>query len=309
MQFLLALLAFILLELYTSWTYYICITIFWCSHGRVKARSKAKGIQDSVTHHAVPLLSALVEFQKAQCFFAIAVEVAAQILAPAGSLGVNNQGQLFTNYEFIRMTSIHGSLPITFTLLCLRRAGIKSWYLFTLSACAVLLSVATYVSVDKVEKKLYEDPNGFNLPFTTNLRIDSCGGVNPSTWCDNSQYDGLADISTTGLGSLVSSAFVLGLMLFDQCGFADLPIIQNFLDRFAGLRNWRRSRIFAKVMFILMWCNYLVWFALGCTNLSSFMEVGAIDTSTWGFGQIVAVTIWIPSLFEYFYLEISKSTF
>ncbi len=66
---LLALLAFILLELYSFWTYYICITIFWFSHGRVKARTRAKKIQDSLKHHAIPLLSALVEFQKAQCFF------------------------------------------------------------------------------------------------------------------------------------------------------------------------------------------------------------------------------------------------
>jgi len=165
MQFLLALLAFVLLELYTFWTYYICITIFSCSHGRVKAKIKAKKIQDGLKHHAIPLLSALVEFQKAQCFFAIAVEIAAQILALASSLGVSNLGQLFTNYEFIPITAIHGSIPITFTLLCLRRAGIRSWYLSTLSAYAVALSAATYGSVNKFEGKCTWTPMGLGCPL------------------------------------------------------------------------------------------------------------------------------------------------
>lgn len=47
-------------------------------------------------------------------------------------------------------------------------------------------------------------------------------------------------------------------------------------------------------------CNYLVWFVFDFINLITFVEAGAINKSTWSFGQIVAVTIWIPSLFEYF---------
>ena len=128
MQITVALLAFVLLKLYTSWVYYICLPFLWCSHGFLEAKTKAKMIQGNAKLHAIPLLSALVEFHKSQCFFAIAVEVAAQILAPAGSLGVSNLGQLYTNYKFIRITSINGSLPITFTLLFLRRAGIQSRY-------------------------------------------------------------------------------------------------------------------------------------------------------------------------------------
>ncbi len=248
-----------------------------------------------------------MEFQKAQCFFAIAVEVAAQILAPVGSLGANNLGQLFTTYEFIRITSIHGSLPITFALLCLRRAGIRSWYLFTLSACAVTLSAATYGSVNKFEQKINMDPKAFSLPSTTAPLIETCGGLNPSAWCDNSQDFALVNISTTGLGSLISSGFVLGLMLLDQYGFADLPFIQNFLNRFAGLSSRRITRVLPEVVFFLIWCNYLIWFVFGCINLVSFMQAGAIDKSTWGFGQIVAVTIWVPCLFEYFHLEIRES--
>ena len=32
-----------------------------------------------------------------------------------------------------------------------------------------------------------------------------------------------------------------------------------------------------------------------------------IDLSNWTFGQLVAVTVWAPPLFQYAYLEISKS--
>ncbi len=127
---------------------------------------------------------------------------------------------------------------------------------------------------------MYIDPNGSGLPSTTNPRIDSCGGINPSAWFDNSQNFSLGDISTIVVEYFVSSAFVFGPMLLDQCGVAEVPFVQNFLVRFAGLENWRRSRRFLGVMIFLMWCNYIVWFAFGFIDLLAFMEAGAIDKST-----------------------------
>ena len=127
---------------------------------------------------------------------------------------------------------------------------------------------------------MYIDPNGSGLPSTTNPRIGSCGGINPSAWCDNSQNFSLGDISTIVVESFVSSAFVFGPTLLDQCGVAEVPFVQNFLVRFARLKNWRRSRRFLGVMISLMWCSYIVWFAFGFIDPLAFMEAGAIDKST-----------------------------
>ena len=307
MQTTLALLAFVLLKLYTSWAYYICIPMFWFSYGLVEAKTKAKIIQKNAKLHAIPLLSALIEFHKAQCFFAIAVEVAAQILAPVGLLGVSNLGQLYTNYEFIRITSVNGSLPVTFTLLFLRRAGIRSWYLFTLSTCAVALSAATYFGIDALEFNLYSDPNGLDLPSTTPPLIESCGGINPSAWCDTGiSNNGQFSNPTIGFGSLSTSIIVLSMMFLDQCGFDEIPLVQRVWSRVTGLKGKRRFNAITG-LFFLVWVNYFIWIGSTYTYLLSFAQAGAIDKSTWGFGQIVAVTIWVPCVFEYFHLEIRKS--
>ncbi len=87
--------------------YYNFLVFPWTSQSQNQSQENSGRPKIS----CIPLLSALVEFQKAQCFLAIAVEVAAQILAPAGSLGVSNLRQLSTKYEFIRTTAIHGFLP------------------------------------------------------------------------------------------------------------------------------------------------------------------------------------------------------
>ena len=308
MQITLAIAAFVLLKLYTSWVYYICIPFFGYSYGLVKAKTKAEIIQENAKLHAVPLLSALVEFHKAQCFFAIAVEVAAQVLAPAGSLDVSNFGQLYTNYEFIRITSVVGSLPITFTLFLIRRAGIKSWYLFTLSTCAVALSAATYFGIDALEFKLYMDPQGLGLPSTTSPSVHSCGGINPSVWCDTGiSSSGKFSNINIGSGSVLTSISVLFMIFIDLCGFDEIPLVQRVCSRFSGSKGNRRFKAITMIVVFFVWLNYSIWLASTYTYLLSFERVGAIDKSTWGFGQIVAVTIWVPCVFEYLRLEIRKS--
>lgn len=39
---------------------------------------------------------------------------------------------------------------------------------------------------------------------------------------------------------------------------------------------------------------------------SQYIGQGYIDTSTWGFGQIVAITVWLPTLAEFLWLEMSS---
>ena len=62
---------------------------------------------------------------------------------------------------------------------------------------------------------------------------------------------------------------------------------------------------------VLLICLYSVIF-LGCLISSVYVFLGLasfhaqIDVNTWSFGQIVAITVWVPPLCEYFHLEQRK---
>ncbi len=76
----------LLFRIYTSWAYYVTLA-FVAPLGRARARQKAQEIQKIARSHLHALRTATVEFQKAQCFFMIAVQIAAQIVLSSGDLG------------------------------------------------------------------------------------------------------------------------------------------------------------------------------------------------------------------------------
>ena len=51
---------------------------------------------------------------------------------------------------------------------------------------------------------------------------------------------------------------------------------------------------------------YCFWFAIFFGDL--YLYSLFVDTSTWSFGQIVAITVWTQPLCEYFHLELRKSS-
>ena len=97
------------------------------------------------------------------------------------------------------------------------------------------------------------------------------------------------------------------MMFLGLCGFDEIPLVQRIWSHVAGPTSRRRVSAFTTVVFFLVWVNYLIWLISTYTFLLSFHQAGVIDESTWGFGQMVAVTIWVPCIFEYLYLEIRKS--
>ena len=50
---------------------------------------------------------------------------------------------------------------------------------------------------------------------------------------------------------------------------------------------------------------YVYWFSIFMSDLQWFAYNG-VDSSSWSFGQIVAITVWASPLCEYFHLELRK---
>lgn len=88
MQSCIALAIQIMFRIYTSWTYYVIKALLW-PLGRTRANQKAQEAQKTARRHLPALVTGTVEFQKAQCFFMIALQIAAQIVLSSGNLGAS----------------------------------------------------------------------------------------------------------------------------------------------------------------------------------------------------------------------------
>ena len=203
-----ALAAFLLLQLLDSWIFYMCFGYFRLRSESDVAKNKALDVQKKwIRRHRVVLLSAMVEFQKAQCFFTLPVQVGALVaLATPDTLAPTTLEQFYNNYFMIGLVGISGILPVVFVLFCLHGAGVKSWYVFGLSAAAISVSAVTLVKVGLQATSLDSVPNLTPAPTYGN-----CGETNPATCClgqEDIQYG-------AGPYNLEISLTVLVLLLLD----------------------------------------------------------------------------------------------
>ena len=162
--------------------YYICLGALLLPRGYSKARKTAQRIRnESRNKHLPSLTGALAEFQKAQCFFMLAINIAALVNRNRGGFQPNNLQQLYNTYILIKSISISGYLPVTFTLFTLHLVDVVSWYLLVLSIVTVLVSIATLFVVGSF------NPSQADLDYLSKQARfggpDSCGTQNLAVYC------------------------------------------------------------------------------------------------------------------------------
>ncbi|KAL8800168.1 MAG: hypothetical protein Q9182_005369 [Xanthomendoza sp. 2 TL-2023] len=175
-----ALVAFALLRIFDFWIYFLTIALLGCLYGFKEAQAKAEWVRQSALRHRVPnLISALFEFQKAQCFFMIAVQAAAIITVQQGGFEAKTLQQLSNSYSAITLVAICGYLPVVFTLLNLHGANQDSWYVIALATITVVISGVTAFTTKEFK------PSQNDLIGLHNVTGSwaSCGNKNPTTFC------------------------------------------------------------------------------------------------------------------------------
>ncbi len=279
------------------------------------------------------LLAALAEFQKAQCFFLIALEIAAQIVIRKGFLDSANLSELVNTYALINDISCSGCLPVAFTLFCLYRAGMESWYLSILTLCALGISTATGFLTSNFQPSA----GAIQRLSQTTSKFASCGYQNPMAFCQESNYGGFVGISGNPNIPSVYSLVVIVMITAIQ-GVKYLKVhhemfVQNIATWFQlRLRSIGLEKIYTRLKaaspkrrrdYAVSYFYFALWFVFVCLfcvffdGLVFFLpQAGiydgngsqghAIDTSNWSFGQIVAITVWAGPLFEYLHLSIRK---
>jgi len=196
--------------------YYFCLLIGTIRFGVRPAKETAQRIGTKWSNKCLPsLTAALTDFQKAQCFFMLAINIAAQVNRGNGGFQPKNLQELYNNYILIKAISIAGFLPITFMLFMLHIIDMVSWYLILLSVCTVGLSTATLSNIGNFV------PTQTDLDFLAEQSKSggpaSCGGNNLLVYClttiENSFY---WDPSNGAFDILAFCLVVLVLLIMDQ---------------------------------------------------------------------------------------------
>lgn len=328
-----AVVAWAFLRLFDFWLYY-ALLVFFLLVDRNQAYERAERIRRTNLRYRIPnLISALIEFQKAQCFFMIAVQIAAIIIARKGGFGAQTLQQLSNSYSAITLLAICGYLPVVVTLVNLHGAGKSSWYLMVLSTITVVVSGVTLFTTRKFNPAAGDVAHLYNVTG----HWASCGFHDPTTWClDRQKVDPFSYPGGTG-HAFIFCLIVLAFLFLDK--LRTLPLIRKRLWGSGGLSssttkshrqqtltqestlsrlssvpymyNRQISMNKKRLSNLLYGCVWVLFVLFHCRLLHLLFEwldqsPGLIGPSTWTFGQIVGFTVWVPSLFQYLYLETCK---
>lgn len=232
------------------------------------------------------LLAALVEFFKAQCFVAMASSIAALIVFKSQDTGS------FLDRTALMTTSSVGILPVTFTLYILATFNYtrKSWYLYFLSLCTWILAFYAAFSLQIASNA--DKRNGDNDIFrdTYSEFPDACGNLPPYYICP---YVFLPDLhAVNAFYNALCLPIIFGLTIWQ---LSSIPRVSTFLAS-VPLHRLGKYPLLLLAMLHLgalgLFTMPLYYFFKGIWSLFQTQSVGM----TWNFGQVVAITAWIPTI-------------
>ncbi|KAJ5125550.1 hypothetical protein N7526_007727 [Penicillium atrosanguineum] len=265
----------------------------------------------------------LVEFQEAQCFFMMASQAAILLAKKSSSIFESNtMPSLWANNGIAGIVSSAGILPVVMGMWSLHKMHTAEPWIFALSVASVIVSeVALYWA--------HETPSVDQLSaFDYDRWPQSCGGYAPPLiYCTDQKENYYLRVPLAFVWQVLNpyclAVFVLNaifwawpyvVMLVDSEGLCQRTFVR------LGLRSFQSKvrRLLASTWGI--WINrlpslltfgveslFLVAVVLEAVCFGEFEYLKVIDFSAWGFGQIVAMTIWFPVVSKYAYLVFCES--
>lgn len=322
----LALLAFIITVPWVSIANGVRTSFIYCLGALSRQRRSSKAKQHTRTPSAQTnrqypeaLTSALVGFHKAQCWFMLATNAAGLIVEASGGLEPDSLQQLYNTYVFIKVIAIGGYLPITFTLLNLHMIKQLSWYPITLSITTIAVAITTLKLGNSAFTPTVEDFDSITSTTTQGGPL-SCGLQNLAPLCfsvrnDDNHIGFNANSSGSSANDILALCLVtLVLIVLDHFCRSDDPkqrkINRHILTKlgiapskplFAHAGTVLRVGT-AAFHFVFFWLYVYCFYIFGL-DLDWFASYNIYDPS-WGFGQIVAIAVWLPTLFDYLWDQI-----
>ena len=254
--------------------------------------------------HTNAIITALVDFHKCQCYFSSTIQITGLMLFHDIQFntaqvwhGAALPPDIF-DLSILTVLALSGLVPISLTLVCLTRYGHQTWHLIILSLITMALSTGT-LSCPFIYHRRFGDPVTDQY-FGPNLEdlYPLCG----SSKLRNN------DIGTITFAKPWIWAIWLNCVIWTiSClvrktleGSPRVRLLKSLKDSssFAGyLNSIGRSPAWP----LLSMLSWMICF--GCqSNLFSAYFQHAVILQDWSFGQIIAVAVWIPAVFEYVYI-------
>lgn len=266
--------------------------------------------------HTEALITSLVSFHKAQCYFSSTIQIAALILSSGILSGLTpgsaKGGTDLVDLAVINMLAISGFLPITVGVICITRYSHLSWYIVILSFVAFLLAAATFIFALLILIRANSKSTGDVVTMTEGV-IDYPTGSRCLKDVD------FTDILRSMCGYEILRANSLSsqsldspwiILLFVNCAIWFILCLSTRISKPYRITNRLLKRLVRSLArYHVKILLFLVTFGLcfsGQFVLFGIYARHALISPRWSFGQIIAVTIWAPSLIEYIYIEYSK---
>ncbi|KAK4540991.1 hypothetical protein LTR36_008360 [Oleoguttula mirabilis] len=240
MQEFIVLSAWLAYHFYQTWAAWPLAAVLMPFHGPKRASLRADQLQRAIraSHHTAALVSALVEFQKAQVFFMLAVQIAALIaLHNPSYVQATSWQQLWNNLGILYNLAFGGCLPVLFSLFILRLAGKRSVYTLAVSFCCVAISAATWFLTWSAE------PNPNTTISYTGPNLPACGGMTaPIKYCyDYGWFVINSDATSKGIPMLVFCFVVQLCLILDLVTLFQPDGASGTSDR-VNCFQWLRSK-------------------------------------------------------------------
>ncbi|KAK2755375.1 hypothetical protein CKAH01_01267 [Colletotrichum kahawae] len=247
---------------------------------------------------AVALYSSIIDFQEAQAFFTLAVQLATIVMFMTDQVPV-----IRIDWRAARIYSAGNTLVVLLMQSELQRKGMRWWYTFFLTFSVGVLGM--------VIRNL-----GSEAPITLGA-IAKCGNRsrNIMQTCYNNGSsafrDAFRDEDRGGSDYFISFLFSTVVLSIDQLGH--VPRLRRSLG--SKLEHWpgKLSLLISLLRFgSVIWCA--IWFVSNVLLASLLMrnatailnEMGGSvwDREKWTFGQIIAVLPWAPVISKYLYCSL-----
>lgn len=272
-----------------------------------------RGAIESLSHRRLNrarecLVSALHEFQRAQCFFGLATQTASIVVLFTDRLQVTNVVQAVSNFNFMIYVAMNNLYCIPFIYWYLRGNLEVSFYTLLLSLTSFILAFATTFIV--ATKNSIQDVHS----LVSSPSFASCGNTSPGVTCSPSIGGDSAFPSTVLKHARQINNYdrvwptllmVVGVLQYFS------PAYQKHLDTIRPFFQSRRAlRISLRSLWFLSKLACFSWFLAGmgqsAIRLYAFKTFGGIDSAQWSIGQIVGITVFVPPVFEFLQLYLRK---
>lgn len=255
----------------------------------------------------------LLEIHKAQCCFAGALVIA--ILA--SNIVDANVAMVFL---FLPL-SMNGIVPVAFAYVMLARERLHTSGITLLTVAVYGLStVASGILYGRLRLLVpYDlDYSTFATYIYQLSAIESCGGLSALTACPDIQLHGKEELKDAVKRLRIMSPLVWCISTFALLGVLVLEAWSHMCKSRSSTSRWTgwptktyikfRMPKLSSLGSILFWLTTLA--LVGCvvshmSLLTIALSARTFDVGDWGFGQVVAVTVWIPPVLEYLYSLLS----